>query len=314
MAIDVGVGLWAMRSTASTPAGFPTLYRDLQDDARLVEELGFHSLWLSEHHFWYDGWCPALFVAAGSALGATSSLHVGTGVFLLPLHEPARIAAAVRTLEVLAPRRFELGIGLGYRDAELDGLGISRKGRGRRVEEALDASADAWDGPPRVWVGGIAERSLRRAGERGLGLFLPSSMRPAQLQEVIERARETAAAAGMPLGRIGVLKDAWLTAPGEDAVRARGRLTEQTREYAGSWWLLHGRLGFDVPELLDAQMIRSQETALVGPPEAFVEAISELASIGVDLVVLQVRLDAAPGGYRGQLRALAGEVLPRVGT
>jgi alkanesulfonate monooxygenase SsuD/methylene tetrahydromethanopterin reductase-like flavin-dependent oxidoreductase (luciferase family) len=292
-----------MRSTASAPASFPVLYRDLQEDARLVEELGFESLWVAEHHFWYDGWCPAPIVAAASALGATTRLAVGTGILVLPLYEPGRLADAVRALEGMAPGRFRLGVGLGYRDAELDGFGISRRTRGRRVEQALDVLAEA---EARVWIGGIAERSIRRAVERRLPLFLPSSLRSGQLRELVERARE---AAGSTLGRVGVLKDVWLTAPGEDEAEVRLRLTEQVREYAGSWWMLRGRLGFEAPELLDAQMKRSQETALVGPPDAIRAGIGELEDAGVDLVVLQVRLDANRGAYREQLRGLAAEVL-----
>src|SRR5581483_3206153 len=73
------------------------------------------------------------------------------------------------------------------------------------------------------------------------------------------------------------------TSPGEDEAATRRRLSEQTREYAGAWWRLQGKLGFDAPELLDAQMLRSEETALVGPSEAFVDCIAELASIGLDL-------------------------------
>jgi alkanesulfonate monooxygenase SsuD/methylene tetrahydromethanopterin reductase-like flavin-dependent oxidoreductase (luciferase family) len=292
-----------MRSTASAPASVPGLYRDLQDDARLVEELGYESLWVTEHHFWYDGWCPAPIVAAASALGATTRLVVGTGVLVLPLHEPGRVADAVRALEAMAPGRFRLGVGLGYRDVELDGFGISRRTRSRRVEHALDLLADV---EAQVWIGGIAERSIRRAVERRLPLFLPPSLRPAQLRELIERARE---AAGSTFGRVGVLKDVWLTTPGEDEAAARLRLTDQVREYAGSWWLLRGSLGFDVPDLLEAQMKRSQETALVGPPDAIRSGIAELEEAGVDLVVLQVRLDANRGAYREQLRGLAAEVL-----
>jgi hypothetical protein len=137
-------------------------------------------------------------------------------------------------------------------------------------------------------------------------------MRPDQLRRVIEEAHETAAASGQELGPVGVLKDAWLTEPAEDEAAVRARLTEQTREYAGSWWLLDGRLGFDAPELLDAQMRRSAQTALVGRADALVEGIAELGAAGVDLVVLQVRLDAAPDAYREQLRRIADDVLPEV--
>lgn len=312
MGIDVGVGLWSMRSTAAAPASLPVLYRELQEDARLAEALGFHSLWLSEHHFWYDGWCPSLLVAGASVIGATSRLHVGTGVLLLPLHDAERLAAAGLALERIAPGRLELGVGIGYREPEVDGLGISRTARGRRVEAALDVLASSSpEGGPRIWIGGIADRSLRRAADRGLSLFLPSSMRLGQLREVLSRAREAAAGAGLALGRVGVLKNAWVT-DGSDAerLRAAGLLAANTREYAGSWWLLQGELGFDVPELLDAQMDRAIETALVGPPESIASGIRDLAEIGVDLVVLHVSADFARPAYRANLELLAAEVLP----
>jgi alkanesulfonate monooxygenase SsuD/methylene tetrahydromethanopterin reductase-like flavin-dependent oxidoreductase (luciferase family) len=310
--IDVGVGLWSMRATAAAPASLPVLYRELQEDARLADELGLHSLWLSEHHFWYDGWCPSLLVAGASVLGATSKLHVGTGVFLLPLHDPQRLAAAGLALEQLAPGRFELGVGIGYREPEVDGLGISRRERGKRTEHALDTIGAAWaDGGPRVWIGGIAERSLRRAADRGLSLFLPSSMRLGQLQEVIARAREAAAEAGVPLGRIGVLKNAWVTdGSAAEAERMGALIASNTREYAGSWWMLQGRLGFEAPELLDRQMERAIETAFVGPAEAVAGSIRELAEIGVDLVVLHVSADFTRPLYRDNMRKIAADVLP----
>jgi alkanesulfonate monooxygenase SsuD/methylene tetrahydromethanopterin reductase-like flavin-dependent oxidoreductase (luciferase family) len=310
--LELGVGLWAMRTTAAAPASLPVLYAELQEDARLAERLGFHSLWLSEHHFWYDGWCPALLVAGASALAATSTLHVGTGVLLLPLHDPERLAAAGRTLAEIAPGRFQLGVGIGYREAELDGLGISRKERGRRVERALDVVGDAWgERGPAVWIGGIAERSLRRAAERGLSLFLPSSMRLGQLQDVIARARDAAAEAGVALGRVGVLKNAWVTDGSAGEAAAMGaRLARNTREYAGSWWLLQGELGFAVPELLDAQMDRAVETALLGPPESIAASLAELAAIGVDLVVLHVSADHSRPEYRANMERIADEVMP----
>jgi alkanesulfonate monooxygenase SsuD/methylene tetrahydromethanopterin reductase-like flavin-dependent oxidoreductase (luciferase family) len=311
-AVDLGVGLWSMRSTAAAPASLPVLYEELQADARLAEELGFHSLWLSEHHFWYDGWCPALLVAGASALGATSTLHVGTGVFLLPLHEPERLAAAGRALEALAPGRFELGVGLGYREPELDGLGISRKQRGERVESALHAVGEAWAaGGPRIWIGGIAERSLRRAAEHGLSLFLPSSMRLGQLQQVIARARDAAAEAGMAVERIGVLKNAWVTdGSAAEARRIGEQIASNTREYAGSWWLLQGERGFEVPELLDAQMDRTVETAVIGPAEAVAASLRELEGIGVDLVVLHLSADHTRPAYRENMARIATEVMP----
>jgi alkanesulfonate monooxygenase SsuD/methylene tetrahydromethanopterin reductase-like flavin-dependent oxidoreductase (luciferase family) len=310
--MDVGVGLWCMRSTSDRPASPAGLYRELVDDALLADELGLHSLWLSEHHGWYDGWCPSLLVAAGAVLGATSDLCVGTGVFLLPLHDPARVAAAGHALHQLGPGRTELGVGLGYRDAEFDAVGISRTQRGRLADAALDLLAGEWaDGGPRIWIGGISEPAIHRAADRGLSLFLPSSMRPDRLRELIERAREAAAARGTTIERIGVLKDAWITDGSAARERSmRAAIGRHVREYGGAWWLLQGRLGFDVPELLDRQVRRSEDAALVGPPDAIAQELRALDEIGVDLVVLQVANDFTRGGERENMTRIATEIVP----
>src|ERR1700712_2111487 len=140
--MQVGLGLWTMRSTAAFPAAFEQLYADLVSDAQLAEQLGFHSLWVAEHHFSPDGWCPAPLVAAAAVLGATTTLRVGSGIHLLPLYEPRRAFAEVDWLHRLSGGRFDHGIGIGYRAAEYDGYGLSRKARGRRLGVAPERFRD----------------------------------------------------------------------------------------------------------------------------------------------------------------------------
>jgi len=309
--IDIGVGLWCMRSTAAAPASIPKLYAELIDDARLAEDLGLHSLWLSEHHVWYDGWCPAPLVAAAAALGATERLHVGTGVFLLPLHDPRRVAAAGREIERLAPGRLELGVGLGYRDAELDAVGRSRRARPRLADEGLALLAREWAGAgPSIWVGGIAERSLQRAAEHSLSLFLPSTMSRRQLGDTVARVREAAAERGTRIPRVGVLKSAWIAAGEAEERRMRDLIAAQQREYAGAWWILRGRLGFDVPDLLDEQMRRAADTALVGSAASIADEIAALEEVGVDLVVLHVAAELTRPAHRDNMERIAAELLP----
>jgi alkanesulfonate monooxygenase SsuD/methylene tetrahydromethanopterin reductase-like flavin-dependent oxidoreductase (luciferase family) len=307
--MDVGVGLWALRSTATEPANHVTLYRDLQDDARLAEDLGLHSVWLSEHHFWYDGWCPAPLVAAGAVLGATTRLHVGTGVMLLPLHDPTRVAAAGTALERMGPHRTHLGMGLGYRDAEYDGFGISRTRRGRLADAAFDHLAGAWRHQgPEILVGGISEASLRRAADRRLGLFLPTSISRTNLERAIDAVRERNDHA-----RVGILKNAWVTdgtAAAEQAARAVIR--SRAREYGGAWWLLGGSLGFAVPDMLEAQMERNTQSAFVGPPDAVAAELRELDGLGIDLVVLHIHGEETRPAHREAMERLAHDVLPNL--
>jgi alkanesulfonate monooxygenase SsuD/methylene tetrahydromethanopterin reductase-like flavin-dependent oxidoreductase (luciferase family) len=310
--MDVGLGLWTMRSTAAFPAAHARLYADLLEDARRAEALGFHSLWLAEHHFWYDGWCPSPLVAAGAVLAATERLHVGTGIHLMPLYDPERATREVQWLERLSGGRFEHGIGLGYRAAEYDGFGHSRRVRGRRMDAALDELARGGCGAP-VWIGGMAETAIARAARRGLNLMLPSTLRFDQIEATIARAREVAAEAGREPGRIGLMKYTWVTdGTPQDLDRAAEINRLFTREYTGAWFPLKGRPGFESRELLDAQSRRTVETGLFGPPDDIVAELEAYAGLGVDLVVLHLAGDGRRATRHEAMARIAEQVVPRL--
>ncbi len=86
-----GIGLWCLQGTASSPRHHVQAYRELLEDARLAEQTGFEALWLSEHHFFYDGYCPALLTAGAAVLSTTSRLRLGTGMLLLPYQDATRV-------------------------------------------------------------------------------------------------------------------------------------------------------------------------------------------------------------------------------
>jgi alkanesulfonate monooxygenase SsuD/methylene tetrahydromethanopterin reductase-like flavin-dependent oxidoreductase (luciferase family) len=66
-------------------------YSQILDQSQLLEELGFDSAWFGEHHYaGYSFGAPA--VIATAAASRTRRLRVGTGVSLIPLHHPLRLA------------------------------------------------------------------------------------------------------------------------------------------------------------------------------------------------------------------------------
>jgi alkanesulfonate monooxygenase SsuD/methylene tetrahydromethanopterin reductase-like flavin-dependent oxidoreductase (luciferase family) len=311
--IEVGVGVWTMRSTAARPVSAPSLYCALQRDATLAEELGFHSLWLAEHHFWYDGWCPATLTAAAAVLGATTRLRAGTGVHLLPVWELDTARSAAETAMRLSGGRLELGVGLGYRDEEFDGYAISRRTRGRRMDRALDELQQRWaalEARPTIMVGGFSEAALQRAGRRGLGIFLPFSLDLAKLRVTIERYREIAASNGQTTGKVAMLKYAWATdGSARERERAGAMIAASAREYSGAWFSLRGQPGFESPELLARQLRLAADNALIGRPEEIALGLADLAAAGVDLVVLQVTRDDVVADHRANMADLADAVL-----
>lgn len=95
-------------TTGSTPA------QALAETTRLagvVESLGYHRLWVAEHHGMPMVASSSPAVLIGHLADATTSLRIGAGGVMLPNHAPLVIAEQFGTLEALHPGRIDLGLG-----------------------------------------------------------------------------------------------------------------------------------------------------------------------------------------------------------
>ena len=149
MTSKVNYGLWYdFRNPQQWRVPFEAFYAERLQQIADAEQLGFDSCWLTEHHFCDDGYTPSPLLLA-SAIGArTRSMRLGTNLMLLPLHDPVRVAEDAATLSLVTGGRFDLGVGIGYRQMEFDQFGRKLTHRPSLIEEGIEILRRSWSGKP----------------------------------------------------------------------------------------------------------------------------------------------------------------------
>jgi natural product biosynthesis luciferase-like monooxygenase protein len=110
-----------------------------------ADELGYASVWLTEHHFdFYGGTIPNPAVFGSVVARATKTIRLGTAVTVLPLHNPLLVAEDFAMLDVLSNGRLDLGIGRGSVTAEYREFGISNDDSAAILAEANELILQAW--------------------------------------------------------------------------------------------------------------------------------------------------------------------------
>jgi probable F420-dependent oxidoreductase len=192
---------------------FPADYGiNIAELAKALEDRGFDSLFVPEHThipasrkspFPGGGELPKRyshthdpFVALAFAAAATKKLKLGTGILLVPQHEPIVTAKAIASLDQLSGGRFIFGIGGGWNVEEMENHGAKYQTRFKQMREHVLAMKELWtkeeasfDGEfvkfDRVWswpkpaqqphppviLGGETDHTLRRVIEYCDGWF-----------------------------------------------------------------------------------------------------------------------------------------------
>lgn len=248
-------------------------YRALLDQIAWAESaLGFDAFSIPEHHL-VDFASSPLTIAA-SVAARTSHAQIRTNVLVLPVHHPLHVAEASLTLDAISGGRFDLGVGLGYREGEFLAFGTSLRERRSRMEEGLAILRKAFDGErfafagrhfefteiqvvpgpvrsggPELWIGGLTPPGIDRAARLGAGYLCPG-------EQAIDPYLEARKRHGLDPGRILLMQN-WLV--DDDPERTFARVGQhllyhyqQYREFGMSQIPL-----FERPEeLLEAGMVR----------------------------------------------------------
>ena len=212
-----------------------------------AEEVGFESVWTGEHVAMpvRDNPVPTppetpfldSLVALANVAAHTRRLRLGTGILVLPHHNPLLLAKALTTLDLVSGGRLIAGFAGGYVEAEFRALGVSFKERGAITDEYLEVIRILWTEElprfagrfvsfegirfepkphqrphPPIVVGGHAPPALRRAARLGDGWY-GFGLTVEAAAPLVENLRRLRAATGRPPLEISLTTFEPLTPP-----------------------------------------------------------------------------------------------------
>lgn len=133
------------------PDASPDHAARLRNFARRAEELGFDSLWITDHIVTATGlygvsWLDSLTTLSHVA-AITEQVRLGTSVLILPVRQPVVLAKEIATLQHLSGGRYNFGVGTGWYGPEFESAGVHKSERGVRTDEVLDAVNALLKGP-----------------------------------------------------------------------------------------------------------------------------------------------------------------------
>ena len=156
-------------------------------------EGGWQGPYTHEHQF------HEVFTLFSYAAAITTKLEFATGILILPQRQTALVAKQATQVDLFSKGRLRLGIGVGWNQVELEGLGEDFSTRGKRSSEQVEVLKLLWqnelvtyDGefhkiddaglnplpiqrPIPVWFGGGADAVLKRMARLGDG-WMPGGM------------------------------------------------------------------------------------------------------------------------------------------
>ena len=337
-----GIGYYSLQSPSHNPREHKDLYSEMLEEIVAAEDLGFESAWLTEHHLLDDGYCPSLLVTAAAIAARTKKVRIGTGIYLMPLHDPIRTAEDAAVVDLISNGRLILGLGLGYRPQEFDVFGRSLKERKGRMEESIEILNKSWSEgkfsfngryynyedinvtpkpvqePIPIWIGAFSEPAIKRAASMNAPLFIAAIGVIPIIKYLIDMHRGFLKEFGFNADNVEqpVVREVYVSRDGREKAweRIKDNIIYTATGYA-SWGSFVDREGNLISDPSDPSINDiCLEQSIVGSPEECIETINQYKDvIPMDPLICRFKF---PGLSHKEvmesMKLFANEVMPYV--
>jgi probable F420-dependent oxidoreductase len=272
-------------------------FQRLLELAQYAEQLGFDSIWVSDHLvppdlsriFGSNARFESLTSLAALST-VTSRIKLGSNV-MLPLRHPILVANMVSTLDHASKGRFILGLGVGSHKPEYDTLGLPFNQRGIVLNEMIQALKQLWIGKeasfkgklfsfnvalemkpvqsphPPIWIGGASPAAIRRAARYG-DAWIPTDMTVEEYQSLLPVLRDEC------LRRDGKLNAPSIAANLYASISSSRELARREAEF--------------LSRMTGEKMESVEKWAVIGSPEDAVHRVGAYIDAGVQYFVFSI--------------------------
>jgi len=337
-------GIFNLMGAREAEKSAAQVFGEVAEQTKRADELGYATAWFAEHHFSNYCLCASPLMMVAHCASITRKIRLGTAVIVLPLYNPARLAAEIATADAMSGGRLVLGIGAGYQPYEFERFGVDLKQNLEMTEEfaeilnlAMTRDFFTYNGkhyrmpethiparpvqnPVPIYVAGHTQAMFRAAARRGYRVLTSGRVGGVPLLADQYADIVTAfAAENVPLSRahITVNRFCCITDSKEEGLRFAENARYQSR-LASSLRrreeVMQGTQLVDRPFPDEPPLEEIRENLLIGDVETVAEKLhAEIEATRPEHVCFSFKVGSTP--HKSAMRSMElvfGEVKPRV--
>jgi alkanesulfonate monooxygenase SsuD/methylene tetrahydromethanopterin reductase-like flavin-dependent oxidoreductase (luciferase family) len=271
-----------------------------------ASRMGFSWVSIGQHFVSHPTVWPQPFPILARLAPETGSMRLKTSVLLLPMLNAVEVAENIVTLDHICHGRLDIGVAIGYREAELEAVGLARKDRVKKLEESLELMKRLWGGEavtfhgaytsvtngrmgfppyqaphPPLEMGAQSEGATRRAARLTDGVFFGPQVAWRDIAGLARVFRDARGALGAATpGYVGASRSLIVGASKEAARAAAREYLERTFTMYRTWQMQESTM----VELQLSPHVPLDDWTVNGSPEDCVETIARAREMGLERI------------------------------
>ena len=156
---DIGLRGTPVNDRWLPDAHLNTVFDNMEVMAKALDDGGWDTFWLAEHHFQREGYecIPNILMAAIHLAHLTSRIKIGCAFNVAPMWHPLRLAEDYATADILTGGRTIFGVARGYHSREVESFGAPILDR--------DANRDLFEEQVEIIMKALHEPSFSHHGQ-----------------------------------------------------------------------------------------------------------------------------------------------------